>query len=116
MQPDGTVLVTIPLALLGDYSGYDGLAVVHYADDGTVEYLSSEITEECVTFHAADFSYYAVVGYMGDSPLDGMMNDESSDTVVTPWIITGCCAVVLLGAVLYLNGKSRKQKAGKYAE
>lgn len=116
VQPDGTVLVKIPLTLLGDYSGYDGLAVVHYADDGTVEYLSSEIAEECVTFHAADFSYYAVVGYMGDSPLDGMMNDESSDTVVTPWIITGCCAVVLLGAVLYLNGKSRKQKAGKYAE
>lgn len=116
VQPDGTVLVKIPLTLLGDYSGYDGLAVVHCADDGTVEYLSSEIAEECVTFHAADFSYYAVVGYMGDSPLDGMMNDEASDAVVTPWIITGCCAVVLLGAVLYLNGKSRKQKAGKYAE
>jgi len=116
VQPDGTVLVKIPLTLLGDYSGFDGLAVVHYADDGTVEYLNSEIAEECVTFHATDFSYYAVVGYMGDSPLDGMMNDEANDTVVTPWIITGCCAVVLLGVVLFLNGKSKKQKVGKHAE
>ena len=116
VQPDGTVLVKIPLKLLGDYSGFDGLAVVHYADDGTVEYLSSEIAEECVTFHATDFSYYAVVGYMGDSPLDGMMNDEANDTVVMPWIITGCCAVVLLGVVLFLNGKSKKQKVGKHAE
>lgn len=116
VQPDGTVLVKIPLTLLGDYSGFDGLAVVHYADDGTVEYLNSEIAEECVTFHAADFSYYAVVGYMGDSPLDGMMNDEANDTVVMPWIITGCCAVVLLGVVLFLNGKSKKQKVGKHAE
>ena len=116
VQPDGTVLVKIPLTLLGDCDSFDGLAVVHYADDGTVEFLNCEITNNCVAFHAADFSYYAVVGYMGDSPLDGMMNDEASDAVVTPWIITGCCAVVLLGAVLYLNGKSRKQKAGKYAE
>lgn len=116
VQPDGTVLVKIPLTLLGDYSGFDGLAVVHYADDGTVEYLSSEIAEECVTFHATDFSYYAVVGYMGDSPLDDMMNDEANDTVVMPWIITGCCAVVLLGVVLFLNGKSKKQKVGKHAE
>lgn len=116
VQPDGTVLVKIPLTLLGDYSGFDGLAVVHYADDGTVEYLNSEIAEECVTFHATDFSYYAVVGYKGDSPLDGMINDEANGTVVTPWIITGCCAVVLLGVVLFLNGKSKKQKAGKYAE
>ena len=41
---------------------------------------------------------------------------KSPDTVVMPWIITGCCAVVLLGVVLFLNGKSKKQKVGKYAE
>ncbi|MBR5571405.1 MAG: hypothetical protein IKV99_02030 [Oscillospiraceae bacterium] len=113
IQPDGTVLVKIPLALLSDFTAFDGLAVVHYADDGTVEYLNSTVIGDCIAFNAVEFSYYAVVGYMGASPLDGMMSDEADGAAVTPWIIIGCCAVVLLGAAVYLGSKNRRQKAGE---
>ena len=81
VQPDGSVQIKIPLALLGDYSAYDGLAIVHYADDGTVEYLSSTMDEEYIIFNTVEFSYYAVAGYMGASPLDNLTDDAMSDNV-----------------------------------
>lgn len=114
VQPDGTVLIKIPLALLGDYTSYDGLAVVHYADDGAVEYLNSTVIGDCIAFNTVEFSYFAVVGYEGMSPLDNSTNDASVSVI--PWVIASCCALALLAVVVYLALKSKKELVGKYAE
>ena len=114
VQPDGSVLIKIPLALLDDYTAYDGLAVVHYADDGTVEYLNSTVIGDCIAFNTVEFSYFAVVGYEGMSPLDNTNNDAS--TPVIPWVIAGCCALALCAVVVFLIRKSKKELVGKYAE
>ena len=114
IQPDGAVLVKIPLALLGDYSAFDGLAVVHYADDGTVEYLNSTVIGDCIAFNAVEFSYFAVVGYEGMSPLGDTTNDTGAPVI--PWVIAGCCALALLAVVICLSAKNKKELAGKYAE
>ena len=114
VQPDGTVLVKIPLTLLGDYSGFDGLAVVHYADDGTVEYLNSTVIGDCIAFNTVEFSYFAVVGYEGMSPLDNTTNDVSAPVI--PWVIAGCCALALCAVVVFLIRKNKKELVGKYAE
>ena len=119
VQPDGSVQIKIPLALLGDCSAYDGLAVVHYADDGTVEYLNSTMDEEYITFTTVEFSYYAVVGYMGESPLDNLADDVIGDdantagTSVLPWAIGGVCGLALLAVLLLLVMKNRKVQAGE---
>ena len=114
VQPDGSVLIKIPLALLGDYTSYDGLAVVHYADDGTVEYLNSTVIGDCIAFNTVEFSYFAVVGYEGMSPLDNSSNDASAPVI--PWVIAGCCALALCAVVVFLIRKNKKELVGKYAE
>ncbi len=117
VQPDGSVMIKIPLALLEDFSAFDGLAVVHYADDGTVEYLSSTVDEEYIAFKTVDFSYYAVVGYMGASPLDNLTDDVISvdvntpGTPVLPWAIGGGCGLALLAVLLFLIMKNKKVKS-----
>ena len=119
VQPDGSILVKIPLALLGDYVAYDGLTVVHYAEDGTVEYLNSTLIGDCIAFNATEFSYYAVAGYMGASPLDNLTDDVISDDVKTdssapvlPWVIGGGCGLALLAVLLFLIMKNKKVQAG----
>ena len=61
---DGVVEVCIPVELVGDYTFYDRLGVVHYADDGMIEILNCKVVDGYVVFNAVDFSYYAVVGFM----------------------------------------------------
>lgn len=118
VQPDGSILVKIPLALLGDYAAHDGLVVVHYAEDGTVEYLNSTVIEDCIAFYATEFSYYAVAGYMGASPLDNLTDVVISDDVnaagtsVLPWVIGGGCGLALLAVLLFLLLKNKKVQAG----
>lgn len=117
VQPEGSVQIKIPLALLGDCSAFDGLAVVHYADDGTMEYLSSTMDEKYIVFNTVEFSHYAVVGYMGASPLDNLADDALSGNVDTtgtpwlPWVIGGGCGLVLLAALLFIVMKNKKVQA-----
>ena len=69
---DCVVEVCIPVELIGDYTFYDRLGVVHYADDGSIEVLNCKIVDGYVVFKAVDFSYYAIVGFM--------VTEEKSDT------------------------------------
>ena len=119
VQPDGSILVKIPLASLGDYTAYDGLTVVHYAEDGTVEYMNSTLIGDCIAFNATEFSYYVVAGYMGASPLDNLTDDVISDDLKTdssapvlPWVIGGGCGLALLAVLLFLIMKNKKVQAG----
>ena len=63
---DDVVEVCIPVDLIGDYTFYDRLGVVHYADDGSIEVLNCKVVDGYIVYNAVDFSYYAVVGFMND--------------------------------------------------
>ena len=107
-EPSESIAVKMPLNLLGDYSAYDGIAVVHYTDDGRVEYLNSAIVGEYIVFNTVEFSNYAVVGYNGTAPTDGLANEDTAGTADMPWIpwaIAGGFGVLLLAALLVIAKK-----------
>lgn len=114
-EPSGTLLVKIPLALLGNYTVYDGLAVVHYGEDGNVEYLNCTVVGDCIVFNTVEFSNYAVVGYNGVSPLDGLQTVDVEEAVDSngmpwiPWVIAGGCGVALLAVLLLLAKKNKNE-------
>ncbi len=118
-QPNGSVLVKIPLAQLGDYSMYDGLAVVHFAADGTVEYLNSMIMGEYLVFNTVDFSNYAVVGYYGDAPVEGVLTAQTNNTDASanmswiPWTVGGVVGIAALAVLLVMQKKNKKVNVGE---
>ena len=117
-QPGESVLIRIPLDSIGDYSGYDGLAVAHYADDGTVEYLNCTVDGKNVVFNAAEFSYYAVVGYHGASPVEGLMTgvlntgsttaSEHTGMPWLPWTIAAGCGLALIAVFAMMMKKNNQ--------
>ena len=70
------VVIKIPVNLIGDYTAYDYLKVLHYTDDGRIELLNCTVEDGHIIFNAGDFSWYGVVGFMNEE-------DLSSDTVTT---------------------------------
>ena len=112
-QPEETVLVKIPLKLLGDYASYEGLVIAHYTDDGQTEYLNCTIMGEYLVFNAIDFSDYAVIGYNDGSAFQDVLNgtDDYNGNAMTwiPWTIAGGCSMALL-AVIFLMLKKRNEK------
>jgi translation initiation factor 2 beta subunit (eIF-2beta)/eIF-5 len=112
-QPEETVLVKIPLKLLGDYASYEGLVIAHYTDDGQTEYLNCTIMGEYLVFNAIDFSDYAVIGYNDGSAFHDVLNgtDVYNGNAMTwiPWTIAGGCSMALL-AVIFLMLKKRNEK------
>lgn len=113
VEPSEAVLVKIPLELLGDFSAYDGLTVVHYTKDGTAEYLNCTVVGDCIVFNTAEFSHYAVAGYYGTSPMEGAAAlsgnaEENGSAAWIPWTIAGGCSAVLLAVLLILANKNRK--------
>ncbi len=109
-QLTDSVTVKIPLKLIGDYSVYDGIAVVHYADDGRIEYLDFVIEDDYIIFDTIEFSVYAVVGYYGTSPLADLSKDAGRNTEDMPWIpwtIAGVFGVGLFAALTAFAKRKR---------
>ena len=115
-QPEETVLVKIPLKLLGDYTSYEGLVIAHYTDEGQTEYLNCTIMGEYLVFNAIDFSDYAVIGYNDGSAFHDALNgtDDYNGTTMEwiPWTIAGGCSMALL-AVIFLMLKKCNEKINK---
>ena len=63
---EDVVEVRIPVELIGDYTFYDKISVVHYTDDGQIEILNCKVEDGYVVFQAVDFSHYAVIGLMNE--------------------------------------------------
>lgn len=91
------------------------LAVVHYGEDGNVEYLNCTVVGDCIVFNTVEFSNYAVVGYNGVSPLDGLQTVDVEEAVDSngmpwiPWVIAGGCGVALLAVLLLLAKKNKNE-------
>lgn len=116
-QPNGTVLVKIPLELLGDYKAYDGLLVVHYTEDGSAEYLNSTIVGNSIVFNAVEFSNYAVAGYKGKVPIEGLMtatvNTETNEVDFSwlPWAFGGGCSIAVIVLLVLMIKKNKEFKS-----
>lgn len=112
-SPLSPVLIKIPLSELGDFTSYDGLVIIHYTDQNTIEYLNCTVIGDCLVFNAIDFSNFAVVGYNGESPIEGLMtatmNEEavSADLTWIPWAIAGGCGIAVLALLIILIKKNK---------
>lgn len=112
--PDNTVCIKIPMSVVENPDNYDGLTMLHYTEDGMLEYLNCTVISNCIVFHTIDFSYYAVAGYVGESPIDGTINEApDAGTPWLPWVIGGGCGIVLLAALVLLMKKSQKEEQEK---
>lgn len=119
---DDVVEVCIPVDLIGDYTFYDRLGVVHYADDGSIEVLNCKIVDGYVVFNAVDFSYYAIVGFMDaenesemttgtvvvDTPeyeelIEKAEEIKNADNSWLVWAGTAGVGIVLLAVLLVLK-------------
>ena len=118
---DSVVEVCIPVELIGDYTFYGKLAVVHYMDDGRMEVLNCKVVDGYVVFNAVDFSYYAIIGLMDTE--ENSITDSEDVVVQTPeyeelieraeaaaknnnwyvWAGTGAVGIVLLAVLIVLR-------------
>lgn len=66
--PDKPVKISFPISYFGND---DHVCVVHYKDDGTIEFIDPSLTEDDASIEVNEFSYYALVSYKdGSSPFD----------------------------------------------
>lgn len=119
-----TVQLKIPTALLGDYTVYDYLKVLHITDDGRTELLNCEVTDDYVVFNAAEFSWYGVVGFMNgeeetvgdnltsDAPLlispQPEVQQNNSNPVV--WIVIAAVGVAALMGIIVLKKRTADEE------
>ena len=52
---------------MADLGDYKSCMIVHITDKGKVEFLKGKVSDSYITFDAAEFSAYGIVGFMGDS-------------------------------------------------
>lgn len=107
-EPKDILKVQLPMADLGDYKSS---MIVHITDKGKVEFLKGKVSGDYITFDAAEFSAYGIVGFMGDS--DEILSGQEKSKPVWPWIAAGGAAlilVVILGGV-QLAGARRSKSA-----
>ncbi|HNZ63944.1 MAG TPA: hypothetical protein PKH23_06425, partial [Bacillota bacterium] len=96
-------------------SGYDGVVMAHYTEDGRLEYIEAEAVDGELVFDAISFSLYGVVGYVGQSPLELTDDTKPSGEPVeeTPWlwIVIGALGAAGIAALAFVIIRKQK-KAG----
>lgn len=108
-NPKDVLKVQLPMADLGDYKS---CMIVHITDEGKVEFLKGKLSGSYISFDAAEFSAYGIVGFMGDS--DEILSGQEKDKPVWPWLAAGsaaCILVILMGGIRIAD--SRKKKGRK---
>ena len=123
-KPEEAVQLKIPSNLLGDYTAYDYLKVIHYTDDGRIELLNCEIADGYIVFNAAEFSWYGVVGFMNgeeetasdnltaDAPLlispQPEVQQNNSNPVV--WIVIAAAGIAALAVLVVLKKRTADEE------
>ena len=108
-EPKDVLKVQLPMADLGDYKS---CMIVHITDEGKVEFLKGKLSGSYISFDAAEFSAYGIVGFMGDS--DEILSGQEKNKPVWPWLAAGsaaCILVILMGGIRIAD--SRKKKGRK---
>ena len=119
VQPADLIKVRVPS---NELAGYDDYRILHYSDDGRMEYLDCEIDGGYVMWEAEKFSHYALIGGVEEA-LEVLAEDavEEETVVVTDgaeeqpsllwlWILIGVIGIAAIVLVLIL--KSRKNDSG----
>ena len=110
-EPKDILKVQLPMADLGDYKSS---MIVHITDKGKVEFLKGKVSGDYITFDAAEFSAYGIVGFMGDS--DEILSGQEKSRLVWPWLAAGGAALILvfiLGGVQLAGSRKAKSASGK---
>ena len=58
-EPKDVLKVELPMVDLGDY---ESCMIVHITDKGKVEFLNGKVSGNIISFEAAEFSSYGIVG------------------------------------------------------
>ena len=107
-KPEDILKVKLPMADLGDY---ESCMIVHITDEGKVEFLKGKTADGYITFDAAEFSAYGIVGFMGNS--DDILSGQEETKPVWPWIAAGgaaCVLVILMGGMRIAGSRKKKDK------
>lgn len=127
IQPDGKVKVRVPAP---DKKGYESIMVVHYIDDGQVEYLDCMLENGEAIWEAESFSYYGLMGGAEEAKLT--LKDEpdavktegvkepaeaaaakpvEQNSLLWLWIVLACAgAAAIVIVVLVRTGKIGKKR------
>ena len=114
----------IPTNLMGDYTSYDYLKVIHYTDDGRIELLNCEVEDGYVVFSAAEFSWYGVVGFMNETeetisgnlildapvtvtPQVDMPQNNSSPVL---WVVIAAVGVAALAVLAVMKKRTKDEE------
>ena len=89
-EPETLIRVQLPMAELGEY---DNAVVLHCTDEGRVEFIAGDISDETIEFDAAEFSQYGVAGIMGT--VDDLLAGKKKNPIL-PWAAGGGAASFLL--------------------
>ena len=123
-KPEDTLKLKIPTNLMGDYTSYDYLKVIHYTDDGRIELLNCEVEDGYVVFSAAEFSWYGVVGFMNET--EETIGDNltlDSPVTVTPqvdipqnnsspvlWVVIAAVGVAALAVLAVMKKRTKDEE------
>jgi len=119
---DKAIRIKVPAALLGDWEAYDELCVVHYTDDGEIEVLKCITGDEYISFNAAEFSIYAVVGMMEENsqtenhPAFTVPNgtetgaDANANSGWLIWVIIAAVGVAALAGIIVLRKRTENEE------
>ncbi|MBQ5312838.1 MAG: hypothetical protein J6K30_02160, partial [Oscillospiraceae bacterium] len=119
---DKAIRIKVPAALLGDWEAYDELCVVHCTDDGEIEVLKCITGDEYISFNAAEFSIYAVVGMMEENsqtenhPAFTVPNgtetgaDANADSGWIIWVIIAAVGVAALAGIIVLRKRTENEE------
>lgn len=110
-KPKEILTVEFPMVDLGDY---ESCMIVHITDEGKVEFLNGKVSEDTISFDAAEFSSYGIVGFMGST--DDLLKETDKKQPVWPWAAGAGAAlllVVILGGVQLAGSRKAKATSGK---
>lgn len=110
-EPKDILNVELPMVDLGDY---ESCMIVHITDKGNVEFLNGKVSGNIISFDAAEFSSYGIVGFMGSA--DDLLKETDKKQPVWPWAAgagTALLLVVILGGVRLAGSRKVKEASGK---
>ena len=121
-KPEDTLKLKIPTNLMGDYTAYDYLKVIHYTDDGRIELLNCEVENGCVVFSASEFSWYGVVGFMNeteetigdnltqDSPVTPQVDISQNNSSPILWVVIAAVGVAALAVLAVMKKRTKDEE------
>lgn len=105
-RPDELIRVSIPML---DRGKYKNTAIVHIRNDGTMEFLEAQISENYLEFDTDEFSAYGIVGF--DGTMEDLMNGEQERPFWISLIPGGAAALLLLLLTLIrITGSTKRRK------